>query len=336
MRNRRLAIGLLIIGSAACCPPALARNDPEPPLVRQPANFSGAIGSFKVAMQAEPIVLQAEDSLLLTIRVSGRGNLNDIRRPDLRKARHFSRDFEISDAGEKDVKDHQSRQFSYRLRPRSPAVREIPPFPFVFFKAGMIPPENGYQTTWAPAIAIHVLPRPETPDTQIEENITAGLPPSIRSLITGPGVLRDQSPPNQTAWLWFMLVPPAVCVAWHFMFASATLRGRHGRWRRNARQALRELVPGELLPERIEFIVTDFLRSVIGLQPRVIGPTDLRKCLSQNEFSGELIALGTQVFEACAAVRFAPAATISSVDLRQTARAFIAKLEEEACSRLPD
>ena len=55
--------------------------------------------------------------------------------------------------------EKKTREFDYRLRPRSDAVREIPTLRFAYFNPKIQPPEQGYQTTIAPAIQIRVRPR---------------------------------------------------------------------------------------------------------------------------------------------------------------------------------
>src|SRR6516164_5388396 len=70
-------------------PAANASDAPsaQPPVANRPANFRNAIGSFKVTMHAAPTELRSEDSLVLTVRITGHGNLRDLERPDLRKVR---------------------------------------------------------------------------------------------------------------------------------------------------------------------------------------------------------------------------------------------------------
>src|SRR5260370_11500442 len=73
----------------------------EPPLVGRPDNFSGAVGSFQVSMRAQPTVLHAEDPLILTVRITGTGRLDDIERPDLRRLPRFAKQFEINDLSDR-------------------------------------------------------------------------------------------------------------------------------------------------------------------------------------------------------------------------------------------
>src|ERR1700693_2784773 len=68
----------------------------RPPIANQPVDFGGAIGSFKISMRATPRELRAEDSLLLPVRIVGRGNWHELERPNLRKNRSFARDFEVN------------------------------------------------------------------------------------------------------------------------------------------------------------------------------------------------------------------------------------------------
>src|SRR5207245_10768263 len=90
----------------------------EPPLAGRPVNFSGAVGTFRVSMTAEPTVLQAEDPLVLTVRITGSGDLQQVQRPDLRRLANFSKRFLIENLGQRDLPGEKTREFTYQLRPR--------------------------------------------------------------------------------------------------------------------------------------------------------------------------------------------------------------------------
>src|SRR5438128_1302143 len=128
----------------------------EPPAVGRPPNFSGAIGPCRVSARAEPTKVQAEEPIVYTLRISGNPSLKTLDRPDLRKLPRFSNLFHITNRDDRYNAAEQAREFDFVLRPRNAGVKEIPAFPFVYFKRGMVPAHLGYQTGLAPAIPLVV------------------------------------------------------------------------------------------------------------------------------------------------------------------------------------
>jgi hypothetical protein len=129
-----------------------------PPITGRPSGFTGAVGTFRVSARVAPKQVQVECPMTLTIRIEGKGNLNEIQRPNLRAVSSLTKRFHITDGSARDLARDSAREFDYALRPRTDSVKEIPPMPFVYFKPGMTPAELGYQTTYTRAIPLTVLP----------------------------------------------------------------------------------------------------------------------------------------------------------------------------------
>src|SRR5438105_2127767 len=146
------AVLVVLVGDASGSEQG-SRDAAEPPIAGQPLSFSGAIGSYRIAMTAEPTVLLAEDPLTLTIRISlaGSGALHQINRPNLKKIASFARNFVIQDGPTRDLPDQKAREFQYVLRPKNPGVKQIPAVPFVYFNPTIVPPSKGYQRAYATA-----------------------------------------------------------------------------------------------------------------------------------------------------------------------------------------
>lgn len=143
--------GLLFL----CCLTLAA--DVEPPLVGRPENFSGAIGVYKISMEATPTEVEVEQSITLTVRITGSAGLQGVKRPDLRRLPRFAQRFNVQNLGERQP-TKEIQEYDYRLRPLSIEVTEIPSLPFVYFKPGVIPDYKGYQTSSAAALPIKVRP----------------------------------------------------------------------------------------------------------------------------------------------------------------------------------
>src|SRR5437588_324538 len=158
------------LGTRACAGKSKETDPIEPPVAGQPVNFSGAIGSYAISMQAEPTALEAEERILLKVRiaVTGTGSLHQIERPDLRKLPQFNKRFEIENGAAHDLPKAKTREFEYRLRPRNAEVKQIPALPFVYFNPDILPAAKGYQWAYASAIPLTVKPRSAVTSAQVQ------------------------------------------------------------------------------------------------------------------------------------------------------------------------
>jgi hypothetical protein len=290
-------------------------------VVNRPPNFSGAIGMYRITMRAEPTELQAEEPLVLTVRITGTGPVAKLQRPDLRQLPKFAKEFHVENLGERDLLAESAREFTYRLRPSSAEVRQIPSLPFVFFKPGIIPDYKGYQTTYAPAIALRVRPRTVvTPDVVKGVDARMDVPQSVYRLVEGPAVLRRDHPfslPNPFAFASLLAIPPFLCglwcVAWRRAHPDAGQRARQRR-SRASQKALRALpsadrIKGREHAVRVGSILLDFLRErfdVAGAEPT---PAEVAQHLQQAATAPALVQEVVAFLEACDAARFAPGFT---------------------------
>lgn len=98
-----------------------------PTVGRPRENFFGALGhGVEVQMRTDRTELRVEEPLTLWVVIRGAWNPSQIVRPDLRRLPEFAQNFFIEDL-EVPRGQAPSREFGYRLRPRSESVREIPP-----------------------------------------------------------------------------------------------------------------------------------------------------------------------------------------------------------------
>jgi hypothetical protein len=313
----------------------------EPPLVGRPAHFSGAVGSYRVTMRAEPTELEAEDPLTLTVRLTGSGPLEQLARPDLRKQAKFARQFEIENLKDRYLPDERAREFDYRLRPRSPAVREIPALPFTYFKPGFMPAHKGYQTTFASSIPLIVRPRAEVQPGDVQgvaEPLTA--PDAVYELTPGPGVLRREEPfalPGPLALALLLAGPPLLCTAWYALWrqrypdAARRVQQRRSRAARQALQALR-LRDRRGRADRAQgaaLVVTTYLRQRLDLPAAEPTPAEVGAHLQRMGVSPAHAKEVTEFFRASDAARFAPGPGKEADDWGPAAGRLILTLETE-------
>jgi hypothetical protein len=314
----------------------------EPPVAYRPANFSGAIGSgYRVRMRAAPTELQAEDSLTLTVSITGKGMLQEIPRPDLRRLPRFAQQFQIDNVADRYDSALKTREFDYRLRPRTAAVKEVPALPFVFFNPKILPREKGYQTTFAQAIALTVRPRLQVSPARVEGPPAAVVPPaSVYSLVEGHTALRYDPPftlPPLGVLVFLLVGPPAVGGLWymvwqrHYPDAMRQMRKRRSRAAQQALKALQRARKRDVgaLAQQAEAIVARYLRQRLDLVTAEPTPMEVARHL---ERLGGSSALGQQVerfFADCDAARFAPGLMEKPNDPTATAARLVVALEEE-------
>jgi hypothetical protein len=325
-------------------PPAGQSEDPpgEPPVAGRPAHFSGAIGSYKVEMRADPTTLKAEDALTLTVRITGKDRLKGVSRPDLGRISRFARQFHIENASERDLPDELAREFDYCLRPRSPDVKEVPSLPFAYFKPGLLPPERGYQTAYAKAIPLTVTPRGAVRLPPAQGEPERGQPPdAVYRLAIGEQVLRSQGEPIDfpVKWVFVSVVVLALFIVgtlgnmWQEYWRT---RGRIGlfRGRGPARQQLDALLelatnPKEDRPSSVAAVLLGYLRPRLEGLPESPTSTEVFQHLKQAGIPEALAEKVGLLLNACDAARFADEPRPSSTALAADASRLILVLESQ-------
>ncbi len=314
----------------------------EPPIVGRPENFSGAVGVYRLTMRAQPTTLLAEDPLTLTVRITGRGALEKLPRPNLGQLPSFTRRFKIENLKDRYLSKEQAREFDYRLRPKNATVKQIPPLPFGYFQPGFSPDYRGYQTTIAPAIPLTVKPRAVVEAAQVE-GATAPItsPDSVYQCIEGSTVLRHDKPfalPGSFLLAAMFFVPPVLCLlgysAWRRGNPEAA-RQLHQRRSRAAQQALKALaglirMPRDQQAPRAEVILAEYLRKRLDLTTQEPTPAEVAVHLQRAGASPALGQLLAQFFAVCAAARFAPGLATAQDDWPATATSLLLALEAES------
>jgi hypothetical protein len=313
----------------------------EPPLVNRPTNFQGAVGNFRITMRAEPTELQAEDPLLLTVRITGTGNLQELKRPDLRRLPKFTDKFHVENDTDRYLPREQAREFVYRLKPLTASVKEIPPLPFVYFKPGMIPPHKGYQTALAKAIPLRVKPRAEVQPSQVQgARAIIDVPDALYQLSEGASVLRRQERfvlPSPLVLVFLFLTPPSLCVLWYAAWrrrypdAARLANQRRSRAARQGLKALRSLRTSDDRERTLEVgaILVEYLRKRLDLVVGEPTPAEVAAHLQRMGSSPTLAQEVARFFASCDATRFAPGFPDGQENWTETAARLLLALEDE-------
>ncbi len=147
---------------------------PLPP--GQPANFSGAVGEFKLKAELDKTEAETGQPLTLKITISGKGNLKSITAPPLPEIASL-RTYNSSNSENISKSDYQlqgTKTFEQILIPKEPGSLVIPPAEFSYFDVS----RKEYRTLKSPSFTISVrsagaIPLASVPVTSNE--ISAGI-----------------------------------------------------------------------------------------------------------------------------------------------------------------
>jgi hypothetical protein len=340
----------ILMALAFCLPPvvfAQSENDVdlnEPPLAGQPEFFDGAVGSFRVIMRATPTDLQPDEALTLTVRITALSPvLHPPRRPDLRNRPEFAARFHIDrtrDTSPRELPTERSWEFDYRLRPKSPSVREVPPLRFDYFRPGFVPIEAGYQTSWAYALPLHIEARETRADSA-----DAPIQPSdaFFQVSIDQSLLARHGSTSISTWALsgWLLAAPLLCTLWYgywrWRFPDAEQRARQRR-SSAARRALADLRSAhkdrlQVQPRRSAEAVTRYLHQRFDLAFATPTSHDISDFLLAHGCTPALASRTADLFRAVDRARYAPNAPQHS-DWIAEASDLILALEAVPCQVL--
>jgi hypothetical protein len=303
-----------------------------------PLSGEKPIGVFEVRSQAVPLSLEAEEPLILTLEILGKGPTKRApSRPRLQDIPSLARHFYVEDMAGVAVTPEPNRwTFRYRLKPKSLESRSIPGVPLQYLH-----PNGQEQTAYSEPILLEV--RPRTEKVVVIGPPPVELPEAVRHLATGPEVLRhdvDRTP--LAGWVWGLaaLVPPAGCWVWYMSWRRRNPdAGRRARSRRSqsAAKALRALhklrLDGDAATYASEAaaIVTGYLADQLHFAAQGLTPQEASLYLVRADVPAERVAEVAEFFRHCDAIRFAPPSERLGGGLADDAEKLIEVLEAERC-----
>jgi hypothetical protein len=347
MCSRILSVAaLFLLFSVPCAVAAGADDDAandEPPIAGRPAEFNGAVGSFKaVTTRVDRKELPAQSPLELSVTITAGGPVQRApERPSLKKWTQFAVDDlpgpEAAPAG-------PVWKFRYRLKPLSTDVKQIPALEFVYYKPGIRPASKGYQTLYTESIPLVVTPA-VTVDASAVQGGTKPLEPpeSVLRVATGDHVLGSAYRWSLPSTLWLLiafLLPPIGCVIGYFAarwLHPESMQQRRRRQSRAARQAIEALQKAQRLEadarvKRAAGILGDYLRQRWDL--RTLEPTaaEVRADLGRAGLGRSEADRAAQFFELCDRQRFAPRGPTDLMKSPDLAINLINTLEADPCT----
>ena len=130
----------------------------------KPTDFSGHVGRFRVEASAGPTEVNIGDPITLDISISGSDYLENVELPPLSKNPEIEKDFKVPDEMASGTIHGDAKQFTQTLRPKSDAIKAIPPIRFSYFN----PDTARYETAQSRPIALSVKPTKVLTSTDVE------------------------------------------------------------------------------------------------------------------------------------------------------------------------
>jgi hypothetical protein len=348
--KRRSLAALLPLALALTAASAGAGDDLETRLqVGRPANFSGAVGVYWISYAAAPTKVAVEDSVTLTVRITGSGPKGHL--PERSRLRLFpaevARDFYVEDVPDKDrvtavpekdrhhPEETQAWEFTYRLKPKHLKVKHLPALEFAYFHARY---QRFQKARTREYVALEVTP-PGLADVPVTVKMPQA-PARFYELTTGAAVLGRGGPDagfNVPLLLGLLLAPPLLCLAWYGAWRRLH-PGAGWRVRRHRSRAAREVLAalgalGADAPgERSAALLAGYLRQRLELHAAEPTPAEVATHLGRVGVSAAVSERAAAFFRACDAARFAPAPPAGRSALTADAGAIVNALEAELCT----
>jgi hypothetical protein len=320
------------------------------PTANKPADFSGAVGQFKMDVKLSRKEVKANESVSLEIRIQGFGNIKlvDVPTPELpatfdvfdpkitEKVREFSKGMEGS-------KVHE-----YLLLPRFKGTYKFSPIRFSFFD----PVAGRYQTLTSEQLVVEVT---EGPDATGASSSTSGggfsgrekervdfIARDILHIKSHPGDLRTIGTPFllTPAYQWLFLTPFVFMVflgllAWWFNRRNRDTGGRSARMAMksfNKDMALVEKAADEQDVQKFYAALERALWGYLGHRfdlPRSLQTMDnLQSKFQQTGMEDDLKQRITQLLARCEQARYMPALTSDMRSDLALAKENLAKIQK--------
>ncbi|HHD56781.1 MAG TPA: hypothetical protein ENK89_03775, partial [Desulfobulbaceae bacterium] len=99
----------------------------------KPIEFTGAIGSFSLAVKAQPTVVQAGDPITLKMIIQGSGNFGRVQAPVFTGNGNNWKAYPPSAGNLEQTEKATKKEFEQAIIPTRPTIRQIPPVIFAYY-----------------------------------------------------------------------------------------------------------------------------------------------------------------------------------------------------------
>ncbi|MBK8975357.1 MAG: BatD family protein [Planctomycetes bacterium] len=281
----------------------------------RPASYTGAVGSFTLSASVDRSALRVGDTLRLTLRVAGRGNVEFLELPHVDDVPGYHV------LGRSENRSADSATLTIDLTPLSVGAGPLPAVSWSWFDP--TPGVERYLETATAPIPIAVSPLPEgaglsAPDERPTGALVAGVddihdivPAAELAAAPAAQVVRRSRAVDALALLGPWLA--AVLGLWWWRAYRARRRDVIGRRARGALRALRSALDGGAAPD---VALAEYLASKLGCPAAAVLTPDLGERLGRAGCDGSLAARAQVLLEAGTAARYGggTAPTAAAVD----------------------
>ena len=271
----------------------------------RPADYSGAVGMFRVSAEAAPRRVKVGDSVKVTLSIQGSGNIGFFRPPDLEGLEGFRC------YGKTEEKEPGLLKVVYDLVPVRADVRTVPPIPFDYFDT--TPGKEGYKTVRTRPIPLEVSPLPRGKRLAPLPGTTPVLRPGVDDIVDIKvfDPTRRMTPPDEIGGAGPLILLFAPPLAWFLFLLFWRARARSlahplERRRRRALKALKRALHEGGDQDALGRAFETFLGDLWGVGAAAVQGGGWRSFARERGIPGEAAAGIEEVEEELDKARFAP------------------------------
>ncbi|MGE3536272.1 MAG: BatD family protein [Candidatus Tectimicrobiota bacterium] len=314
------------------------------PRAGQPSSFYGAVGQFRLEVEANPKVLRVGDPLSLSLTLRGDGLLDTVHPPALEQQAKLAEGFKIQADPPAVKTENEAKTFTYTLRPRRTGLRELPPIEVAYYD----PEAQRFQIVRSEPIPLRVDaastlglsevidPTGDVPKTIIGQELTEG----ILANYSGEEVLVYQPLQLRLGWWtgFVLLCPPVTYLllcGWRFYKRRQQRQPGYQRARYAAQRALRTLQSlqngqghGDIA-DGIHQAVTGYISDKLSIAGAGLTVDDVTRHLQARQLEPTLVEHAETLLQRCDSARYAPGGLVVAqhTNLIAAAETLVQRLE---------
>lgn len=290
----------------------------------RPAGFTGAVGNFNISSQVTPLSLKANEATTMRVTISGTGNLQLMRAPEVK----WPRDFETYDPKSEEQTQLTASGvsgrilFDYIAVPRHEGQYDIEPLEFVYFD----PTARTYKTLRTEAATLDVA-RGEGHQKSTQEDIEE-LGSDIRHIKTStPHYIKDGKVlfGSVRYWMYYataLIIFIILCVAFRrYAQSNADVVGKRGRKAsqaankrlRTARKLMSQKKAAEFYDETMRTL-WGYVSDKLSLPQSELTKENVSEQLSGRGVDEAVVSAFLSALDECEFARFAPGDPASTME----------------------
>ncbi len=298
------------------------------PEERKPTNFTGAVGDFKFDVTSSKQKLDATESLELSLRVSGTGNLKLFNLPSLK----LPSSLEVYEPTRDDDIRTQRNGMSgaivekYTVVPQFKGTYPIRPISFSYFD----PKTESYKTLTSEEIIVEVENGPVSAETTVKEGETEG---NKKAVVSGDEQFRyiklnaNLEPITKENFFksklfWSLLGAPFLMIPLFILVGRSRSRRRAdvegNRLRRATRLAKRYLSEARknlgnktTFYEALERALHNYLKAKLNIETSEMDKDHISKLLQERSVDREVVSEFSTLLQSCDYARYTPASNVA-------------------------